>query len=283
MRVLLTGDRGIVGRPTRAALERDGHEVVGFDLASGDDILDAAAVRAAASGCDAIVHLAGIPGDREDIPDQVMQVNVGGTWNVLLAAQAEGVGRVVHASSGKALGMLERDPRYLPIDDAHPGLPARPYGLSKWLSEEMCEAVTRDSGLETICLRPVYVVEPREWAELAGLREMGPARGTAWHLAVFVDVRDVADAFALAVACPPPPDGHARLLLCGEDVASDRPAAELVAEHVPDVPWRDGVPPPPGTRTALADCSAARRLLGWSPRYRWADRAAHAAEAAAAS
>jgi nucleoside-diphosphate-sugar epimerase len=277
MRVLLTGDRGIVGRPTRDALERDGHTVVGFDLASGDDIRDAAAVRAAAAGCDAIVHLAGIPGDREEIPDQVMAVNVVGTWNVLLAASEAGVRRVVHASSGKALGMLERDPRYLPIDDEHPGLPARPYGLSKWLSEEMCEAVTRAQGIETICLRPVFVVEPAQWAEFADLSELGPARGTAWHCGVIVDVRDVAEAFALAVTCEAPVGGHARLLLCADDVASDRPAAELVAEHLPDVPWRDGGPPPAGSRAALADCSAAHAVLGWRPRYRWDGRAAAAA------
>ncbi len=79
---------------------------------------------------------------------------------LLAAARQEGVGRVIHASSGKALGMLERDPRYLPIDDAHPGLPARPYGLAKWLSEEMCEAFTGAHGVETLCLRPVFVVEP---------------------------------------------------------------------------------------------------------------------------
>lgn len=277
MRVLLTGDRGIVGRPTRAALERDGHTVAGFDLASGDDILDAAAVRAAAAGCDAIVHLAGIPGDREDIPDQVMSVNVSGTWNVLLAAQACGIRRVVHASSGKALGMLERDPRYLPIDDAHPGLPARPYGLSKWLGEEMCEAITRDSGIETLCLRPVFVVEPSQWPEFAALTELGPARGRSWHLGVFVDVRDVADAFSLAVSCPAPEGGHARLLLCGDDVASDRPAVELVAEHLPEVPWRDGAPPAADSRAALADSGAAKRVLGWQPRFRWDQRAAAAA------
>lgn len=272
MRVLLTGDRGIVGRPTRAALERAGHEVVGFDLASGDDIMDAAAVRAAAAGCDAIVHLAGIPGDQEDIPDQVMSVNVSGTWNVLLAARAHGVRRVVHASSGKALGMLERDPRYLPIDDAHPGLPARPYGLSKWLSEEMCEAITRDSGIETLCLRPVFVVEPAQWEEFAGLTELGPARGASWHCGVFVDVRDVADAFSLAVSCDAPEGGHARLLLCGDDVASDRPAVELVAEHLPSVPWRDGGPPAADSRVALADCTAAREILGWQPKIRWDER-----------
>lgn len=275
MRVLLTGDRGIVGRPTRAALERDGHEVVGFDLASGDDIRDLAAVRAAAAGCEAIVHLAGIPGDREEIPDQVMAVNVSGTWNVLLAAAEEGVGRVVHASSGKALGMLERAPRYLPVDDAHPGLPARPYGLAKWLTEEMCEAFTRAHPVETLCLRPVFVVEPEQWAAFAELSELGPARGTSWHCGVIVDVRDVADAFSLAVSCPSPAGGHARLLLCADDVASDRPAVELVAEHLPDVPWRDGAPPPADSRAALADCTAAKQLLGWAPRYRWDGRAGY--------
>lgn len=275
MRVLLTGDRGIVGRPTRAALERDGHDVVGFDLASGDDIRDLHAVRAAAAGCDAIVHLAGIPGDREEIPDQVMAVNVSGTWNVLLAAEAEGVRRVVHASSGKALGMLERDPRYLPVDDAHPGKPARPYGLAKWLSEEMCEAFTRAHAVETLCLRPVFVVEPSQWADFALLRELGPARGSSWHCGVIVDVRDVADAFSFAVTCPSPDGGHARLLLCADDIASDRPAAELVAAHLPHVPWRDGVAPPADSRAALADCSAAKALLGWAPRYRWDGRASY--------
>ncbi len=83
---------------------------------------------------------------------------------------------------------------------------------------------------------------------------------------MIVDVRDVADAFSLAVTCPTPSGGHARLLLCADDVASDRPAAELVAEHLPEVPWRDGVAPAPDSRAALADCTAAKQLLGWAPR-----------------
>lgn len=269
MRVLVTGDRGVLGTVIRAELRAAGHEVTGFDLADGYDVRDAAALAAAASRQDAIVHLAGLPGDQEDRPDQVMAVNVGGTWNALLAARAAGVGRVVYCSSGKALGMLERDPDYLPVDDAHRGLPCGAYALSKWLTEEMCEAFTRETGIATICLRPVFVADEAAWQRLRDLPELPPARGRAWHLGVVVDVRDVAAAFLAALDCPDP--GHARLLLCADEIASDRPTAEVVAGHLPGVPWRDG-PPAADSRAALADSSRAWAVLGWKPRYGWADR-----------
>jgi nucleoside-diphosphate-sugar epimerase len=60
-----------------------------------------------------------------------------------------------------------------------------------------------------------------------------------------------------------------RLLLCADEIASARPTAELVAERLPGVPWRDGVPYPAGTRAALVDCTAARQVLGWAPRRGW--------------
>src|SRR5947209_3132440 len=142
MKILLTGSSGRLGSRIRAALEAAGHEVVLFDLTRGDDILDAPTVSSAAWGVAAIVHAAGIPDDNADwsTASQTLPVNLTGTWNVLLAAREQGVRRVVALSSGKALGMLERDPDYLPIDDAHRGRPSLPYSLSKWLLEEMCEA-----------------------------------------------------------------------------------------------------------------------------------------------
>jgi UDP-glucose 4-epimerase len=265
--VLVTGDRGRLGAAIRARLEGEGVTVRGFDAAAGDDVLDAPAVRAAARGCSAIVHLAGLAEDRGGAPEEFMAVNVLGTYHVLLAAREANAGRVVHASSGKALGMLERDPAYLPIDDAHPGLPSRPYGLSKWLSEELCEAFTRETGIATVCLRPVLVLDAAGWAGVAGADELPPARGPSWHLGVFVDVDDVADAFVAALRCPDP--GHARLLLCADEIAARRPTAQLVADHLPQVPWRDGRPFAADSRRALVDCAAARAVLGWEPRRGW--------------
>jgi UDP-glucose 4-epimerase len=134
MTVLVTGHRGRIGAVVARLLEDEAFAVRGFDAADGDDVRDAAALRRAAEGAEAIVHLAGLPDDRGGDPADVMAVNLGGTWNVLPGARAAGVERVVYFSSGKALGMLEREPAYLPIDDDHPGLPSRPYGLAKWLA-----------------------------------------------------------------------------------------------------------------------------------------------------
>jgi len=246
-----------------------------FDLASGDDVRDAAAVSDAARGVDAIVHSAGIPDDTADwaLASQTLPVNVTGTWNVLLAARDRGVPRVVALSSGKALGMLERDPDYLPVDDAHRGRPSLPYSLSKWLLEEMCEAFSLETGVTTICLRPVLVLDPTRYPLLASGSELPPAPGArSWHLGVWIDAGDVASAVAASLTCPDP--GHARLLLCASDIGSERTTAELVAEHLPGVPWR-GPALEPGSRRALVDSSRARELLGWEPRLTWADR--HAA------
>ena len=268
-RVLVTGDRGRLGRDVVPALEAAGHEVRGFDAAAGDDLLDADGVRRAAAGCDVIVHLAGITEDRDAPAADVFAVNVTGTWNVLEAAREAAVQRVVFASSGKAIGMLWRTPRYLPMDDAHPGPPVRPYGLSKWAGEALCEAFTEQTGIATICLRPVLVLDEERWAQVGPGPELPPARGTSWHLGAFVDQADTVDAFARAVDCPDP--GHVRVLLCADEVGSDRPAAELADEHFPGVPWRDGRPAP-DARTALVDCSAAREVLGWAPAVGWSNR-----------
>lgn len=267
MRVLLTGDRGRIGVVVRARLEADGHEVAGFDVAAGDDVRDAAAVAAAVAGNEAIVHLAGLADDRAGTPQEIMAVNVLGTWNVLLAAKDAGVSRVVYASSGKALGLLERDPAYLPVDDSHPGLPSRPYGLSKWLAEQLCEAFTNETAIPTVCLRPVLVLDDEGWAGLDGEAELPPGRGASWHLGVFVDVGDVADAVAAALRCPDP--GHVRALLCAEEVGALRPSVELVAEHLAAARWRDGAPYPADSRRALVDCTVAREALGWRPRRGW--------------
>lgn len=264
MNVLVTGQRGRLGSVVAKRLEAVGHAVSGFDARDGRDVRDAAALRRAAAGAAAVVHLAGLPDDANAPPDEVMAVSLLGTWNVLLAARAAGVERVVCFSSGKALGMLERPPAYLPVDDDHPGLPSRPYGLAKWLAEEMCEACTRETGIATICLRPVAVLTPDDPAP------RDPPPGRPWHLGVWVDVRDVADATAAALTCPHP--GHARLLLCADDVAADRPTLELVAEHLPDVEWRGGPEYDREPQRALVDCSRAREVLGWRPRRRWAQR-----------
>lgn len=232
----------------------------------GDDILSDSAVAEAASGAAAIVHLAAIPDDRRRGGDShLMDVNLMGTFNVLLAAEAAGVRRVVNVSSGKSIGMLERDPEYLPLDDAHPGLPSGTYGLAKWLGEEMSEAFTVRTGIATICLRPVMVLAEGEAPHPA------PKDGP-WPLGAWVDTRDFASSVAAALTCPDP--GHVRLLIAAEDTCEDEPTSTLVQRHLPHVEWRDTGGYEGESRKGLICIDAARDALGWNPKYTWSERKA---------
>jgi UDP-glucose 4-epimerase len=270
MIVLLTGNRGRIGPAVESALAAAGHQVRGFDLADGLDVRDAASVQHSAQDCDAIVHAAGLADDRGGDPADVMSVNLLGTWNVLLAAERLGIRRVVYFSSGKSLGMLERDPDYLPIDDDHRGLPTRPYGLAKWLSEEMCQAFTQRTGIDTICLRVVAVFDAEGYARALSQPPRPTAPGAPWHLGVHVDVRDVADATVAAVHTSF--GGHARLLICAADIADRRRTLDLVAEKMKHVPWRGGPEYATDAYRSLVDISHMERVLGFKPQHRWPGR-----------
>jgi UDP-glucose 4-epimerase len=270
--VLLTGHRGRLGPFITETLQRAGHEVRGFDLADGGDIRDAQAVAEAARGAQVIVHAAGLADDRNGSPAEIMAINLLGTWNVLLGAEANRVPRVVYFSSGKSLGMLERDPDYLPMDDDHRGLPTRPYGLSKWLSEEMCAAFTQRTGIDTLCLRPVAVFDAQGYERMLKSSPRPAAPRTAWHMGVHIDVRDVAEATLRALETSF--RGHVRLLLCASDIADRRPTLELVAEQLPHIDWRGGREFADEPFRSLIDCSRAQAVLGFRPRYGWPGRSA---------
>jgi len=270
MIILLTGSRGRLGRAVADALIAAGHEVRGFDLADGQDVRDAEAIRRAARGVQLIVHAAGLADDRGGNAADIMSINLLGTWNVLLATEAEGISRVVYFSSGKSIGMLEREPDYLPMDDQHRGRPTRPYGLAKWLSEEMCEAFTQRTGIDTICLRAVAVFDEEGYAKALNSPPRPSTAATVWHLGVHIDLRDVAGATVAAVNTSF--HGHCRLLLCAADIAERRPTLELVAERLQHVPWRGGPEFASDPYRSLVDITHIQRVLGFRPRHRWPGR-----------
>ncbi len=270
MRVLVTGDRGVVGVRVAAFLAGCGYEVSGFDLAGGADVLDLAAVRRAAQGCAAIVHLAALAHDNAGSPERIMAVNVLGTWHVLLAAEAAGADRVICFSSAQAFGIAEgeRRPDYFPVDDTHPRRAMRPYGLSKRLAEDLCEGFTARTGMATVCLRPVAVWDEAKYRQVRDQWRTQPESEWEpfWEYGAFVDVRDVAAAVQRALMVPLA--GHHRALLCASGVAGTAPSLEL-ARLAPDVP----VTSPDRYRAdpwaALIDCSAAATTLGWQPAHHW--------------
>jgi UDP-glucose 4-epimerase len=271
MRILVTGHRGGVGGPVAGHLERLGHDVAGFDLADGADLLNLDDVKRAAEGCAAIVHLAALAHDTAGSPEQIMAVNVLGTWHLLLAAEAAGVSRVIHFSSAQVFGIAEgeRFPDYLPVDDAHPRRAMRPYGLSKCLAEDMCAGWTARTGIVTVSLRPVWVWQPGMYAQIEAARRADPQSEWKpyWEYGGFVDVRDVATAVELSLTVPLA--GHHRALLCAADISASAPSLDIAARLAPDVPVRDTALYAADPCRALVDCAVATDVLGWQPRYHW--------------
>jgi len=274
VRILVTGQRGHVGAQVAAHLESLGHEVVGFDRRDGDDLLDLAAVKRAADGCAAVVHSGALAHDTAGSPEDIMAINVLGTWHVLLAAEAAGVSRVVHFSSGQVFGLAEgeRLPDYFPVDDAHPRRAMRPYGLSKVLAEDLCAGFTARTGIPSAALRPAWVWDPGMYERIEAQWQAEPAAEwtPTWEYGQFVDVRDVAEAVRLALDVPL--TGHHRLLLCAADIAATEASLVMAGRFTPSVPIRDAARFQQEPRRALFDSAAAARVLGWAPRYTWAAR-----------
>jgi UDP-glucose 4-epimerase len=274
MRVLITGHRGKVGATVSEHLASLGHDVVGFDSAEGADLLDLRAVKRSAAGCAAVVHLGALAHDTAGRPEQIMAVNVLGTWHVLMAAEEEGVSRVVCFSSAQVFGIAEgeRVPDYFPVDDAHPRRAMRPYGLSKKLGEDLCDGFTARTGIASISLRPVMVLRPDDYRRIDERRRANPSSEWEpfWEFGAFVDVRDVADAVARALDVPL--QGHHRAVLCAADICASAPSLELVERLTPDVPVLRREIYSADPRRSLFVCAVAEEVLGWRPRYRWSGR-----------
>jgi nucleoside-diphosphate-sugar epimerase len=278
MNILVTGGSGNVGRWVVQELQ-SAHGVTIFDTKepAGTDaafvqgsITDFDAIRAAAEGQEAIIHLAAIPAYQPDVPvHQFMDVNVTGTSNVLEAAAAGGVSTVVVASSDSSLGFVFSThpfrPDYFPLDEAHPQRPQDPYGLSKLLDEQLCQAAHRRYGLQTMALRFCWVWQPDTYAHRARILAEDGEMNVKRHFG-YVDVRDVATACRLAAESEGV--GYDALFITADDTYADEPTLALIRRHYRGVPQVSDVYLTDPYRS-LFDNNRARKVLGWQPQYRW--------------
>jgi UDP-glucose 4-epimerase len=181
MKTLVTGGAGFIGSNLVDALVARGDDVAVIDnLATGKrenlehalangaelielDVRDADAVGAAVErvGPEAIFHLAAQIDVRKSVADPAhdSRVNVEGTINVLNAALAAGVRRLINTSTG---GAIYGEGQILPAPEDHPVAPESPYGLSKFCAENYCALFTRLHGLSTVSLRYGNVYGPRQ-------------------------------------------------------------------------------------------------------------------------
>ncbi len=193
MRVLITGGAGHVGRAmTRRFVEHgwDVH-VIGLDQQANlpgatyayCDIMDYDSLREQMRGCHAVVHLAAYAAPSITTGTRTFNVNVSGTFNVFEAADAEGIKRIVQASSINAFGcfwgVVDIAPHYLPIDEAHPTNTTDPYSYSKELVENIGDYYWRRSGISSVALRFPYVYPS---ADLHGVEFLNHRQQTVANL-----------------------------------------------------------------------------------------------------
>lgn len=282
MKTLVTGGAGMIGGYVVAEFVRSGHEVIVMDqvrphepvpgvhyrLANHEDLGE---VVALCPGIDAIVHLSAIPAPRTHPDTLIFRSNVMGTYNVHEAAVIAGVPLVVSASSQSAYGFAWQHrpfyPQYLPLDEAHPDLSQDAYGLSKMVGEQIAHAYHRRCDLRVCCIRPPLVVRPELYPTLIKDLIREPERWSE-TLFVYVDVRDLAVAFRLAVEAPADIIQDEVFNVVADDALAMEPLAALL-------PRLDPVLGAMATgltgREGMISAARIRQALGWKPAYSWRD------------
>jgi nucleoside-diphosphate-sugar epimerase len=274
MRVVVTGGSGLAGRAVVESLVEHGFDVTNVDLVASDvpapfrraDLEDLGQVYSCLRGAEAVVHFAAIPRPTLDVPEVVFRTNVMSAFNVLEAASALGINRVVSASSVSVLGFpfFEQPfaPSYVPIDEAHPLLPQDAYALSKRIGEELAAGFSRRSRLTVVSLRFPWIHTPRTFAEQVRPLWADPAAGAS-NLWSYIDTRDVAEAVRLALTADI--GGHEACFVAAADAFIPIPSRVLVADHYPTTVIHDELT----DCVSLLSSAKAEALLGFRARYSW--------------
>jgi nucleoside-diphosphate-sugar epimerase len=278
--IAVTGANGKTGRAVVTDLLQHGYQVIAVDNAGrpGDrgDLagLGAALLRAdltdygqtieALQGADAVVHLANIPAPSLFTPSHTFTANTAMNSNDFLAAAQLRLGRVVWASSETTLGLpFDTPPRYAPVDEDHYPLPTSTYALSKVVGETLAGHLSTWSGIPFVGLRLSNVHTPEEYARVPGY--WTDPRARKWNLWGYVDVRDAAAAFRLAVQAPL--TGATAFVIAAADTVMRTPSTDLLAEVFPEVPLTREL----GEHETLLAIGRARDALGYVPQHSWRD------------
>ena|SRR5579863_737974 len=286
MRILVTGSTGHLGEALVRELGSAGHALTGMDVVAGPttavvcSVADRAAVRTALAGVDAVIHSATLhkPHVSSHSRADFIDTNVTGTLTLLEEAAAAGVSRFIYLSTTSVFGMALRpgsgDPAAWVTENLVP-VPRNIYGVTKFAAEDLCELIHRDHGMPVLVLRT-----SRFFAE----EDDEPVRRLAFDplnlkvnelLYRRVDLADLVEACSRAVDRAPEL-GFGRYILSATTPFTEAEMSavrtrlpELVERHFPSYPevyaglgWRL----PDGIGRVYVN-TAARRALGWEPRF----------------
>jgi len=291
-KVLVTGGAGFIGSHLTERLLQDGHEVVAVDnLAVGResnlaralrgdrctfhraDVRDGAALAPLFDGVQTVYHLAALADIVPSIeqPAEYFSTNVTGTFNVMEAARACGVQRVVYAASSSCYGI----PDTYPTPEDAPIRPQYPYALTKYLGERIALHWGQVYDIPTVSLRFFNVFGPRARTsgtygavfgvflaqKLAGRPFTVVGDGTQTR--DFTFVTDIVDGIVTAAGSGVRDD---IINLGSGGTYSVNHLCALLGGEVEHIPKRPGEPD-----CTFADTAKAQRLLGWRARTAFED------------
>jgi len=132
-----------------------------IDVVAGD-LRDSDAVKKAVDGIDIIFHLGSLIAIPYSYvhPKEVIETNVMGATNVLIAAKDNDVEKIVHTSTSEVYGTA----KYVPIDEKHPLQGQSPYSASKIGADMIAESFYRSYELPVATIRPFNTYGPRQSA-----------------------------------------------------------------------------------------------------------------------
>lgn len=174
--VLFTGGAGFIGSHVIPLLLEKGYQIRILDnmfrgdrdkmaelVAGGNvelidqDVRYGGSVQRAVKGCESVIHFAAVSINKSQAdPDESMDINMIGNENVFAAAAAEGVRRLVFASTASVYG----EPDKLPMHEDDQLHPLTPYCISKRAGEDLLGFYQRSKGLNWIALRFFNVYGP---------------------------------------------------------------------------------------------------------------------------
>ena len=299
MRVLVTGADGFIGSHLVETLVRSGNDVRAFvyynsqgswgwldtlpsDVKSAIDVLagdvrDYDRLHQAMDACKAVLHLAaliGIPYSYYS-PRSYVDTNVQGTLNVLQAARAKSVEKVIQTSTSEVYGSAQ----FVPITENHPLQAQSPYAATKIAADQMALAFHAAFDVPVTIIRPFNTYGPRQSARAViptiilqildgrkGLKlgNLDPTRD-------FSFVEDTVAAFVASLDSGTSTDGKVINVGSGFEI-SIRETAKIIAQMMQkDVAFSIEPERSRSTKSEVdrlwASNQLAQEILGWSPEF----------------
>ncbi|MES2755856.1 MAG: SDR family oxidoreductase [Pseudomonadota bacterium] len=233
--VLLTGANGFVGRQVAktllerefqltCALRQPGMAITGAREAIVGNIDGATDWSACLAGVDVVIHVAArvhvMDETSGDPLSEFRKVNVEGSLNLARQAVAAGVKRLVYVSSIKVNGEATTGTAYTAFDVP---APLDPYGQSKLEAEVALLALSRESSLEVVIVRPPLVYGPGVRANFQRLMQLVKSGvplplGAIANRRSMVALENLADLLVLCASHRAAP-GNVFLVSDGQDVS----------------------------------------------------------------